>query len=137
MLRSRVHRHSNYYHKYPNSGEYLFSGTQIKSYILFFFELIPVMFQPQMWQFSLRPHIQPNVHNPQYRLTILCHTQNTLKISIFHSTLLQMLGKWTATTTGIEVLTGQRQNGSTRNTGPNITENIPDTNTQLRPQTAL
>ena len=51
---------------------------------------------------------QPNACNPQsHQFTMLRHTQNRLRISIFHSTLSQLLGKWTAMTTDITVLTGQ------------------------------
>lgn len=51
---------------------------------------------------------QPNACNPQsHQFTMLRHTQNRLRTSIFHSTLSQLLGKWTAMTTDITVLTGQ------------------------------
>ena len=93
---------------YPNSEVTLCSCTQMKSYVLFFFELIPVMFQPQTRQVPLRPLITTNACNPQsHQFTMLRHTQNRLRTSIFHSTLSQLLGKWTAMTTDITVLTGQ------------------------------
>ena len=50
---------------YPNSEVTLCSCTQMKSYVLFFFELIPVMFQPQTRQVPLRPLITTNACNPQ------------------------------------------------------------------------
>ena len=51
---------------YPNSEVTLCSCTQMKSYLLFFFELIPVMFQPQTQQ-------QPNnnkSHNNQMSVSL-------------------------------------------------------------------
>ena len=61
------------------------------------------------------------------------HTVYTQK---FHSS--QVLGKWTAITETFEVLRGVffcfLLNSSTRNMRPDLTENVPETNRQLRLQ---
>lgn len=129
-LRGRVHRHSNFYYTYPKRAIYcvhvptlkshiLCSHTQtLKSHIVFMYaneELLHIVFVWTYYRDVPASHLASFPKTSHNQMLIILNptnsqfyaTQNILKISIFHSTLSQLLGKWTAMTTDITVLTGQ------------------------------